>query len=807
MVKTMKNQTNNRQNLKPILLASMGMIFILLYFVLVTHSPTLRLLEPRLTKEEILSKAESFFNQLIADPTQFQRVISAHNETKLFRYAQHYRKINRQFPALAIGYWKILWKEKQAPAEIDSKNPSHGFEITFDFNGNLLGFKIGKKSLILEGSPGFSEDDAELEAKFFLESFNIETKSLLITNKDIKKTDDSTTYRFTLKTKKNLLPNLTDTYTFEFIGNRIVSYQWNRLVDPETLDQTDNKIEITISKILLLITWLTIISIVIVLFFRKLRRDELEFKRALWLGIAVALLCIVVITLSHQGQQWEGLLLGGILGLVCLFGLLILFPVTESCARQSWPEKLEVTDMLFQGKGAVRETGAAILHSFFLTGLTVLLFGTLILGTTSLDLGYLDLPPGILNAFQDLPQAVNFSIETLITALFLGFIFLGFWPSCLKKILPGKKRLFIFLLALSYNLAGLELFHFQPPCLDFMVILPLGLIWGYVVREWDLLTVLLSLLGTMFFLGLVMMPLIPAAVFGPPGMAIIIILALVFLLGVYLVLRPRSAKDYDSYVPEYVSRIAEKERFLKELEIARGVQLRFLPQKLPEFPRLEIVSLCQPAMEVGGDYYDFIRIDDRYMSILIGDVSGKGVSAAFYMTMVKGIIKTLSKKTKDPAALLTEANDIFYENTPRNVFITIIFGIFDLKEKTLTVASAGHNPLVVWRHRTGKTEMINPRGLGLGLEYGERYKTAIEDICIPIEEKDVFVFYTDGVTEAMNTHQEIFGEARLRTVIESYAQLSAQDLQEKIVLAVREFSGQAPQHDDFTMVVVKVRDQ
>jgi MFS family permease len=804
-VKAVNKQKNKWINIKPILLAILGIVLILLYFGLITKSPTLRLLKPRLTKEAILTKAKSFFNQLIADPIRFEREISAHTQQDLFRYAQYYRKLNHHFPDLSIGYWKALWREKQTPAEADQKNSSRGFSISFDFNGNLLGFEIGKKSLIIEGASGFSEEDAELEAKFFLESFNIDTKSLLVTNKDIKKTDDSTTLRFTLKAKKNRLPHLTDTYTFEFLGNRILSYQWDRIVDPEALGRSDNRIEETFAKVSMLISWLTIIALIIVLFFKKLRNDELEFKRALWLGIAAAVLCTIMMAVSQEGT-WEGLLLGGILGLICLVGLLILFPVTESCARQYWPEKLEVLDVILRVKGSVREAGAAILHSFFLVGLTVFLFGTMLLLATALDLGYLALPADMIDAFQDLPQAFSFSAETIVTALFLGFTFVGFWPAFLKGKIPNKKRLFIILLTLSYVLAGLQLFYFHPPHLSLVVILPIMLIWGFIVREWDLFTLLLSLLGTVFFLGLMLMPLMPETLFSPQGMAVIIAMALFFLLGVYLVFRPRSAKDYDSYIPEYIRRMAEKERFLKELEIARGVQLRFLPQKTPEFPCLDIVSLCQPAMEVGGDYYDFIRIDDRYMSVLIGDVSGKGVSAAFYMTMVKGIVKTLSKKTKDPATLLSEANDIFFENAPRNVFITIIFGIFDLKEKNLTLARAGHNPLVAWRHRTGKAELIHPRGLGLGLEYGERYKAAMEEILIPIEEKDVFVFYTDGITEAMNIREEIFGEERLLAVIEAYAHLSAQDLQEKILQAVKDFSGKAPQHDDFTMVLIKVRD-
>jgi hypothetical protein len=607
-----------------------------------------------------------------------------------------------------------------------------------------------------------------------------------------------------LKDKVNPYPHVTDTYTFEYVGNRPVSYRWNRVVDLKAIGQTNHVIEKAIPAILIAITWLTIIGIIIVLFVRKLRKDELEFKRALWIGIVSAVL-LLIMTIFIYGVWVQGLLLGGLAGLLALIGLLILIPVTESCTREAWPEKLEVIDLLFQGKGAVRETGAAILHAFFLTGITVFFFGGLIFVVTSMDIGYLVLKNHMIDVFRDIPNAVHFILEKIVSSLFIGFIFLGFWPGYLKRKIPTNRFLFILLLALAFNLGGLHRLYFHPRYLGLILVLPITLIWAHFVRKWDMLTVLLSLIGGLFFLNLLLIPMMPDTLFSSPGMAVIIFVGLFFLLGVYLVFRPQSVKDYDSYVPEYVSRIAEKERFLKELEIARGVQMRFLPQKVPEFPSLEIVSLCQPAMEVGGDYYDFIQMNERYMSVLIGDVSGKGVSAAFYMTMVKGIIKTLSKKTKDPATLLIEANEIFYENAPRNVFITIIYGIFDLKAQTLTVASAGHNPLIAWRHRTGKTESVNPRGIALGLDPGEHYQTIIEEKCIPIKEKDVFVFYTDGVSEAMNTNEEIFSEKRLRSVIEQYAHLSPQLLQEKIVQAVSEFSGKAPQHDDFTMVVVKIR--
>ena len=797
---------NNNHNFKPILAALVGAGLIAVYFFLVMRSPLVQYLAPQVSKEDILSKADSFYRQFPFDPdaaglSRFDRQISAEINSHLLQYAQYYKRgavpspdnisgIGK-FPSLSVGYWRVKWKDKS-------------LEVTFDFAGNLAGFSVEEKKLKFQAPDQFSEDDALLEAKYFLESLNVNTNSLVIANKDISKRDTTVIYKFTLKSKINPYPLLTDTYVFEMIGDRVIRYQWDKVLDMEKLGERKKLREKIFAYIPQIILWLVVIFIILILFIRKLRRDELEFKRALWLGIVLAVLAFAFLA-SENGGSWVGIFMGGgALGLLILLSVLILFPIAESRTREIWPEKLEVTDLLFQGRG-VRETGAAILYAFFLTGFTLLMFGGLILAVTSLDVGYLYLERYLIDVFQTLRNAVAITSKNMVFPFLTGIIFLFFWPGYLRRKISGNNLLFIFLLAVSFDLSGLHLLFFHPGHLGAVLVFPIALTWAYFVYKFDLLTLLLSFIGVRLLLDLMLILLIPGTLFSGPGMAVISFAVLFFLLGVYLVFRPRSVKDYDSYVPEYVSRIAEKERFLKELEIARGVQMRFLPQKVPHFPSLEIVSLCQPAMEVGGDYYDFIQMNERYMTVLIGDVSGKGVSAAFYMTMVKGIIKTLSKKIKEPAVLLTEANEIFYENAPRDVFITIIYGIFDLKEKTLTVASAGHNPLIVCRHRTGKTEMVNPRGIALGLDHGERYRSIMEEKCIPIGERDIFVFYTDGVSEAMNTEEEIYGEDRLRAVIEEFSHLSPQKLQEKIVDSVTEFSGKAPQHDDLTMVVVKVR--
>ena len=596
----MNQQKNNKQNLKTILLAVIGIAFIVLFFVLATQSPTVQLLKPQVSKEEILSKAESYFNQLIADPVEFKREISAKIDMNLFRYVQYQKKRNHQFPGLTVGHWKVVWKEKYPSSSMmEETHSKNGFEITFDFSGNLVGFHIKEKSFILEDTSDLSEDGVVMEAKFLLESFNIKTQSLVTTNRDIKKTENSTTYKFTLKDKVNPYPHVTDTYTFEYVGNRPVSYRWNRVVSLKAIGQTYRVIEKAIPVILMAITWLPLIGIIIVFFVRKLRKDELEFKRALWIGIVSAVLLLIMMTVIY-GVWVQSLLLGGLVGLFALIGLLMLIPVSESCAREAWPEKLEVIDLLFQGKGAVRETGAAILHAFFLTGITVFFFGGLIFVVTSMDIGYLVFKNHMIDIFRDIPDAVRFTLEKIVSSLFIGFIFLVFWPGYLKRKIPTNRFFFILLLSLAFNLGGLHRLYFHPRYLGLILVLPITLIWAHFVRKWDMLTLLLSLMGALFFLDLMLIPLMPDTLFSSPGMAVIIFIGLFFLLGVYLVFRPQSVKDYDSYVPEYVSRIAEKERFLKELEIARGVQMRFLPQRVPEFPSLEIVSLCQPAMEVGG---------------------------------------------------------------------------------------------------------------------------------------------------------------------------------------------------------------
>lgn len=259
-------------------------------------------------------------------------------------------------------------------------------------------------------------------------------------------------------------------------------------------------------------------------------------------------------------------------------------------------------------------------------------------------------------------------------------------------------------------------------------------------------------------------------------------------------------------IQDLLTQSAEKERLEEELRIARSIQMSLLPQDRISVPGLSIAALCLPATEVGGDYYDFLPMGEGKLALLIADVSGKGTSAALYMAELKGLILSLSRVYQSPRQLLIEANKILAENLDSKSFITMAYAVIDVANKKMTFSRAGHNPIVhVSRNGAGhKSRLLAPNGLGLALDRGSTFEKVLIEDTVDLEQDDFFLFFTDGVTEAMNPDSELFGEDRLRRIMESNAQLSMEELREKMIDEVFTFAEGAVQHDDMTMVLVKV---
>jgi serine phosphatase RsbU (regulator of sigma subunit) len=245
----------------------------------------------------------------------------------------------------------------------------------------------------------------------------------------------------------------------------------------------------------------------------------------------------------------------------------------------------------------------------------------------------------------------------------------------------------------------------------------------------------------------------------------------------------------------------EKERLEKELDVAREIQRKILPLKVPEYPNLQIASVFIPAFEVGGDYYDFFKISETKLGFVIADVSGKGISAAFIMAEVKGIFESLSKTIERPKEILIKANDILKETLDSKTFVSAAYGYFDLMEKKLIFSRAGHCPLFLLRD--GDSKQIRPSGLGLGLSAKDYFEQTLEEYSIDLNENDTIVLYTDGVTEAKNEKLEDFGDKQFLQVLQSNIYLSAEELSNKIIKEITVFSSGHEQYDDITLVIFK----
>jgi len=250
-----------------------------------------------------------------------------------------------------------------------------------------------------------------------------------------------------------------------------------------------------------------------------------------------------------------------------------------------------------------------------------------------------------------------------------------------------------------------------------------------------------------------------------------------------------------------ISKSIERERLHQEMMVAQRMQKRLLPQFLPNLPSVEFSAVSESSLEVGGDYYDLFSLPGERIGIVIGDVSGKGVSAAFYMAEVKGIVMSLSKISATPHELLSRANDTLLETLEKNMFISAIYGVLDVRNASLTFARAGHCPIIyVSQH---SVELIRSTGIGLGLTGRTQFEQSTEERTINLRTGDICIFYTDGITESRNAEMEEYGYERLMHIASTCTHCSAHEMKEMILEHVRTFIGQGTYNDDVTLIVMK----
>jgi hypothetical protein len=249
---------------------------------------------------------------------------------------------------------------------------------------------------------------------------------------------------------------------------------------------------------------------------------------------------------------------------------------------------------------------------------------------------------------------------------------------------------------------------------------------------------------------------------------------------------------------------SRREALMREFSIAHRVQKQMLPDEPPVIPGCSVSASCQPAQEVGGDLFDFLKLPDGRWTIGVGDVSGKGVPAALYMTLTKGLLMATTQDSNDLVDIIGHVNHHIHSATEKKTFVTMALGAFDSDTLAFEHVRAGHNPIVWRRPLDDATSLLNAPGVGLGIVSDRLFRRGVKLDRLQLTAGDALVFYSDGVTEAMNSEREQFGEERLMAAVKEADGLDAGGVRERIVDRVHEFlSGIAPQ-DDMTIVVLRV---
>ena len=247
----------------------------------------------------------------------------------------------------------------------------------------------------------------------------------------------------------------------------------------------------------------------------------------------------------------------------------------------------------------------------------------------------------------------------------------------------------------------------------------------------------------------------------------------------------------------------QNERYKEELKIAKNVQKSLLPEKLEQDPDYEIAAFSESADEVGGDYYDTIRVNDHQVAMIIADVSGKGTTAAFHMSQMKGIFHSLAQQELDPKEFMVRANQALVFCLERGSFISATYFVVNSSSKKIFYARAGHCPVLYYLALTDTAGYLKDRGKALGMIKTRDYCNHVDTNTLSYAAGDIMVLYTDGITEAKNTKGEEYGSERLlQSLLEAKGKTS-KEIQEHLINKLYEFSGTKEINDDYTTMIVK----
>jgi stage II sporulation SpoE-like protein len=398
-----------------------------------------------------------------------------------------------------------------------------------------------------------------------------------------------------------------------------------------------------------------------------------------------------------------------------------------------------------------------------------------------------------ISSFNGLSQLSLFVLFSFIASLVWAFI---------KRRMVARTIFFILALLVMF---GADLISVSPGALVLVASLN-TLLFTTIYYRHGLLSVIVTGMASRAMLCAAALLAQPSTSLQHSGYTIVIGLGVFTLISFAGVRKSRAIKaDEIALHPGSFTSRSERERLKAELTVARLAQQRMLPEEPPRIEALDIAAVCHPSKEVGGDLYDFILLPDGKLAIVVADVSGKGVPASLYMTLTKGLLDSVLQDVADPGAALREINRHLYEVCRRRVFVTLFLGIIDPRGMTLVYARAGHNPTLYHRASDQSTLFLKSPGIGLGLNSGKIFDTSLKVASLQLQPNDTLLFYSDGITEAMNGKSEEYGEERLMKIVKSFDGMGADEACKFVMADVSKFLGPIHPQDDQTMVVVRIR--
>jgi hypothetical protein len=719
-----------------------------------------------------------------------------------------------RYDSIPANSWRIVWFDGTEQSSVSQK-----FEVSFSQTGNLMSYTIslpdstegvylqeGNAREILDSC--WSSHRLDKVTGINLSDWNPKTSEPI-------RLEHRQDWTFTFVPKDGNPFGLTKQVSIRVSGRQIVSYEKSYKVPSEfSLSYTSRS---TPFVFIIFSSWVIIFVLFamgLVIFLKRYNEGEAGVGSSLQVSSTYYIMAAMATILSLPSIIKDVQI--GSLNLfyqtiVIAASLLILWiplqailsfsawGIGESSARAQWPEKLFTFDAASHLKFLNEKVGVSILRGFGFTGILLgvyalahPLFGLFPVDAymgTSID-SYIPSVHALADAF-----AVGLFCETVYRFGVLSFF--------------GKKRLLVgivvsvilFIPSMFYEFPYGE--YLIAPRIFLTIAFSGALIFLFL--RYDFLTVLVT--SILFNSVHSLIPIFgsEASYFKLNSVIAIVLLVLPIVVSFVALWKKQHFELTVDLMPKHIRRISERERMSRELEIAKNVQINLLPQSSPSVPNFEFGGICIPALEVGGDYYDFVQMKDGKIGATIADVSGKGLPAAIYMTLTKGALQAYGEEEPSPRKVLSRINSIVYRSVARGIFISMIYAVLDTKTKKVRFARAGHNPLVFFSTEKKDIELLSPSGLALGLDNGDKFDSNLDEMEIDLKPGDSLIFYTDGFSEAMDQKSNEFGEDRLVKLIESARSLPVKEMLTKIETEVRKFANGAPQHDDMTMVVIKVK--